>query len=265
MTGETIVGDTAQSVKKARRDSVLMRQKRSKPNLPGRAPAALAEPSAVLGQLNDTLAEGKPFATIVDDSAAQLLAATHLQIHEAARDVPAGCRPCLAEVKRMLDQIQVRLPPLIPDSFDLEGALSLVAENVLRGAGIEFAVEGSAAGIRLPESLRSAVLHIAREILTNVLQHAHARTVGVQVSVSEQVRVSLRDDGVGFNQAEVLFGKKAHGLGLLGIQERVKLLGGALLVISDPGRGTEIIVTLPLGFRDSGDPGAHRLGARAGT
>ena len=89
---------------------------------------------------------------------------------------------------------------------------------------------------------------MAQEALTNVLRHAQARHVWVELQQGEdQVDLDIRDDGVGFDaEASRSGAERGETFGLLGIQERVELLGGRVDIRSRPGQGTSIHITFPM-------------------
>jgi signal transduction histidine kinase len=91
--------------------------------------------------------------------------------------------------------------------------------------------------------IEAGLYRITQEALTNVLQHAHARQVTVQlVTTPDQVRLTIADDGQGFALTRV----PEHRYGLIGLNERAKLLGGSLHLESSPGKGTRLEVVIPL-------------------
>lgn len=98
--------------------------------------------------------------------------------------------------------------------------------------------------IRLPHDMEIVIYRVIQESLTNVLRHAHAGQVQVRIErEGEHIHVVVADDGDGFDVAHVR-ASKARGLGLLGMQERVELLGGSFSLTSATGHGTQIIVEL---------------------
>ncbi|MBZ5725441.1 MAG: hypothetical protein LAP87_10615 [Acidobacteriia bacterium] len=198
----------------------------------------------MLQQLNKALEKDKkPFAKVDDDYGAQLLAVAHLHLSLAAQDLPAGCGRCFAEMNRTLGQIQVQLPAVSYYDPDFLSALKGVATAALQGTNLPVTVEGSVG--TLPRAFQASILRVAEEILRNVVKHAHAGAVTVQVCEAGEFRCSIRDDGVGFEPDDVWSGESGHGVGLLGIRERVRLLGGVLSVCSAPGKGTEVVIQLP--------------------
>ena len=86
---------------------------------------------------------------------------------------------------------------------------------------------------------------VAQEALTNVVRHAHARNAAVQIAkISGAARLEIRDDGQSF-PAERLLASKTGRLGLLGMRERVEMVGGHFSIESAPGKGTIVSVEIP--------------------
>jgi signal transduction histidine kinase len=102
--------------------------------------------------------------------------------------------------------------------------------------------------LRLPPSIEIALFRIVQEAMTNVVKHARAHNVNVRVEHwGDAVVLFIEDDGQGFDVAKVRRDRKhSMGLGLLSMEERATLLGGTLVVQSSPGRGTTLVVEIPL-------------------
>ena len=100
---------------------------------------------------------------------------------------------------------------------------------------------------RLPAELAIACFRVVQEALTNVVRHARARHVWVELRQGDdEVDLAIRDDGVGFDPETARRGAaRGESFGLLGIQERVELLGGRADIQSQPGQGTSIRVWFP--------------------
>ncbi len=102
-------------------------------------------------------------------------------------------------------------------------------------------------GRRLPPLVVSALYRVAQQALANVEQHARARHVSVLLERDPgQVRLTVEDDGRGFDVEAVPRSAAAARLGLLGMKERVALAGGTFLIESSPGSGTTILVRIPI-------------------
>ena len=103
-------------------------------------------------------------------------------------------------------------------------------------------------GERLPADLEIACYRVVQEALTNVVRHARARQVRVEFrQQEEEVQLVIRDDGVGFDLEAVQRGAASGAsFGVLGMEERVELLGGQIEFQSNPEHGTDIQVRFPL-------------------
>jgi signal transduction histidine kinase len=138
------------------------------------------------------------------------------------------------------------LRPAVLDELGAAGALESLAQRFARhGLDVELhldlAYEGGRAGARHTEEFEAAVYRIVQEALTNASKHGGVSKARVHVLEDDRaVRLTVSDDGAGFDPAAV-----AGGFGLLGMRERVELLGGTLRIESEPGRGTTLSVALP--------------------
>jgi signal transduction histidine kinase len=100
---------------------------------------------------------------------------------------------------------------------------------------------------RVAPEVERAVYRIVQEAATNVARHARARRMTVRVAgPADRLTVVIDDDGVGFDSAALGEESRQPGLGLLGMRERVSQLQGSLVVDSTPGRGTRLVVEVPL-------------------
>jgi signal transduction histidine kinase len=209
---------------------------------------------SALRHLNETSElEIKRIAHALHDEAGQLLVAVHLALADLDRDLPAPLRDRVRPVKQLLDQIdeQLRrlsheLRPTILDDLGLVPAIEFLAEGVSKRTSQAISIHASLKD-RLPTTVEIALYRIVQEALTNAAKHSRAKNVHIQVDrSSDQVRCSVRDDGAGFDVPAVMARKGDVGLGLLGMQERLNALGGSLEIQSSPGRGTSLLINVPL-------------------
>jgi signal transduction histidine kinase len=135
------------------------------------------------------------------------------------------------------------LRPGLDEPGSMAAAMQILAEETRLNTTMEIDVTASTiAG--LSATIRGELLSIAREALSNALRHASATRATIDVrSANREVRLEIADDGVGFDTAKA--GRDGHH-GLANIARRAESLGGRLLVDSERGRGTRIIVTLPI-------------------
>ena len=154
-------------------------------------------------------------------------------------------------VDRVLEQVHdlsLNLRPSMLDDLGLEPALRWYTKRQAALAGLEAEVRVDPLEQRLDPMIETECFRVAQEALTNVVKHAKARTVTVELTKNdEQVHLSVRDDGVGFDVAS-LREKAVRGasLGLLSMEERAVLAGGGLQYHSAPGQGTEVHAWFPL-------------------
>jgi signal transduction histidine kinase len=129
------------------------------------------------------------------------------------------------------------------------GGLAPALEVLARRSGVPVKLD-LRAGRRLAEHVEVAAYYVVSEGLTNVAKHAHASVVNVALDVDDAiVRLAIRDDGVGGADPE-------HGSGLIGLCDRVEALGGTLQLTSASGRGTTLLIEIPLEVESSpGSPG----------
>jgi PAS domain S-box-containing protein len=207
--------------------------------------------------------ERRHLARELHDEFGQILASINLHLH-AARG--AGGEAVLAQLdesaallKQAGEQVRLlafELRPTMLDTLGLEATLRWLVEHHQQRTGCEAQLVGQLSGAPLSPETAIACFRVAQEALTNVVRHAAARHVWIELSQSESaLELVVRDDGVGFDAARILAQAGRHGsLGLLGMAERAQLLGGNLDVESEPGRGTRIRLTVPLVPRSSDRP-----------
>ena len=162
-----------------------------------------------------------------------------LELREAIREVRDLVRSTLRDVRRLA----VELRPTALDDFGLVPALERLTDSFAEQTGISVDFQASLTSGRLPTEIETALYRIVQESLTNIVKHARAGSVSVVLTRKEDaVSVVVEDDGVGFEPGRPRDG----GIGLLGMQERVALLGGRLAIESRPGAGTTFVAEVPL-------------------
>ncbi len=145
-----------------------------------------------------------------------------------------------ASVNSIRDISQLLRPSML-DDLGLIPALEWQARETSRRTHIDVRVSAENVADSLPDVIRTCIYRVAQEALQNVARHSKAShaTVGVR-QVGDAVTLTVEDDGQGFDQ------KRTRGMGLVGIEERIRQLGGKLEILSELGKGTSIRATLPL-------------------
>jgi signal transduction histidine kinase len=199
--------------------------------------------------------ERKRIARELHDETCQTVATLSVAADAALARPPVPDRGRLLEMKALADRalsevhrVIYDLRPSVLDDLGLASAVRWYAERSLAPAGISFRCEIEELDKRLPVEIETAVFRVVQEALTNVVRHARAETVLIQMArEGARLAIEVEDDGRGFDPASVATPESSgRGLGLLGIRERVELLGGQVTIDSAPGQGTRLAVSVPL-------------------
>jgi signal transduction histidine kinase len=142
---------------------------------------------------------------------------------------------------RMVRDLAVGLRPSLLDDLGLAPALQAQVRDFNRRSSGQVHLEISGVTADLDEAHRTCLYRLVQEALTNCARHAQARHVRVQLTAEEsRLALTVEDDGVGFDVA------RRRGFGLIGMEERVRELGGRLTVESVPGAGARLRAEIPL-------------------
>ena len=207
------------------------------------------EGARALHKLNDDLeAKLKRVAHALHDEASQLLASVHIAVAEIAGELPSQhsgrfetLQSLLRQAESPLRTLSQELRPTELDNLGLVPALEFLAAGVTRRTGLRVYVAGDT-GARLPDAVETALYRIVQEAVNNAVKHAKANCVRIELKRSpSKVGCRVRDDGSGFDT------RRTHGLGLIGIRERLNALGGSMDVVSESKRGTTLVTDIPLG------------------
>jgi PAS domain S-box-containing protein len=198
--------------------------------------------------------ERRHLARELHDEFAQVIATIKLHLHALKATCEPAARHRLDQSIAMLQTAgeQVRtlaleLRPAMLETMGLDTTLRWLAHQNQSRTGIETKVLGYVDGVTGKVAI--ACFRVAQQALTNVAQHAGALHVWIELRQDEEhFEMVILDDGIGFDvvQTLMLSDSGAH-LGLLGMRERIEILGGRLRIDSEPGLGTRIEVLLPVG------------------
>ncbi len=159
-----------------------------------------------------------------------------------AERAEADVRALVVQALQDVRALAVELRPAALDDFGLVPALQRLAETFSERSGIETVVETSVSARMLPE-IETTLYRVVQEALTNVVKHAGAEHVSIVVSSrGRTVAATIDDDGRGFDPETI----RKDALGLLGMRERLAIVGGTLAVESSPESGTTLAAEVPL-------------------
>jgi signal transduction histidine kinase len=166
-------------------------------------------------------------------------------------EISARLRSMHELTRQTLDGVQKLLFDLRPSMLDHLGLMPAIrwfAKSRLEPHGIRVNIEEHNHTCRLLPETEIALFRAMQEAITNIARHAGARNVRICCDLAaEQAHIEIFDDGIGFDPASVtLAPETGHGLGLLGMSERLELVGGNFKVKSSPGEGTHIEIRVPL-------------------
>lgn len=171
-----------------------------------------------------------------------LLADDASPVTETLRALRAEVRDLLTELRDVCAELR---PPML-DTIGLSAVLRVLAEDwtTQHHIPIQLDLAPDAALRALPGKVSVNLYRVAQETLTNIARHAHARNVALQLTFDgARLVLTIRDDGCGFVVPSTLNELAAAGhFGLVGLRERVELIGGALTVESIPNKGTTVRV-----------------------
>ncbi|MGH2764008.1 MAG: sensor histidine kinase [Thermoleophilaceae bacterium] len=195
--------------------------------------------------------ERRRLARDLHDEVNQALTAILLRLEALGQDAPPERAPEVAELKRLVNQAMEELLTLArqlrPSALDDHGLVPAVEGQLKRFSartGIEVRLRTEGEPNELPEVLQTAIYRVAQEALANVARHAGATVVEVELEAGEDcTELRLRDDGAGFDPGAIpRAGTEGPGagLGLSGMAERARLVGGELDLRSAPGGGTSV-------------------------
>jgi signal transduction histidine kinase len=192
--------------------------------------------------------ERKNLSRELHDHIAQVLTGLRMELGRIER-TSAAVGPAVAECKKLVDNmfhtvrnLALGLRPSMLDDFGLQAALEWQARDFMSRDTITVDLKMDGEFDSLPDKHRTCVYRIVQEAMTNCVRHAQATSIQIGVMAEgDQLRVSVSDDGRGLDPAQ-----RRKGLGLRGIDERVKELQGSMRISSEPGRGTHLVVHLPL-------------------
>jgi signal transduction histidine kinase len=195
--------------------------------------------------------ERKTISRELHDEVGQILTGLRMELGSlAAGNADGSFSQRLESVKRLAEDalrsvrnLSLLLRPSMLDDLGLEPALRWQAKEFSKRSGMQISLDIHGVTESLPEAVRMCLYRSIQEALTNCMKHSNASRLTVAVSqVEGLVKASVQDNGVGFNMNQM----RSTGLGLVGMEERIRALNGTFSISSASAKGTVVSLTLPL-------------------
>ena len=140
-------------------------------------------------------------------------------------------------------RISTELRPTILDDFGLVAACEWLTKEIQRNTNLKCTFETTQEQIELEAEQRIAVFRIIQEALTNIIRHSKAEHANISIGLDNgNLRAIVEDDGVGIDPEQITNG---HSMGVIGMRERARILGGDLTISKIPKGGTQVLLTMP--------------------
>lgn len=171
------------------------------------------------------------------------------KVREELRGLRNTVKNSLQDVRRIIFDLR----PMALDDLGLEPAITRYLEKLKQRYDLNIDINCFMNEERIEPILEVALYRVIQESVQNTIKHASAANVKVCLECGEhQIRAIVRDDGIGFDVKNVYDKPKPDNYGILGMKERVEILGGQLFLRSNTGEGTEVLVILPIETKEIG-------------
>jgi two-component system nitrate/nitrite sensor histidine kinase NarX len=191
-------------------------------------------------ELHDSIAQSLAFLKIqVQLMRDALHAGNPVEINQVLEEIDTGVRESYGDVRELLLHFRTRT-----NTEDIEPALATTLRKFEHQSGLKTSLNLQGQGMPLSPDLQIQALHIIQEALSNVRKHARASQIWLDVQQQPSWRFEVRDDGVGFTPENDQLDETHVGLRIM--SERAQRIGAQLDVISTPGHGSSVILTLPI-------------------
>ena len=200
--------------------------------------------------------ERKKISRDLHDVIAQTLTGINIRLTTLKRDAEVDTKDLERNIGRtqklveravnIVHRFARELRPALLDDLGLIPALQALLKGLAARTGLRTALEADPGVERLDMAKRTVLFRVAQEAMTNVVRHAKAGHAGIRISKQRGgYRMTIRDDGRAFEVERVLHARGGRRLGLLGMRERLAMVGGTFDISSVAGQGTTVIATVP--------------------
>ncbi|MEF3305154.1 sensor histidine kinase [Paenibacillus sp. GYB003] len=169
----------------------------------------------------------------------------YTNLKEELSDLKAAVRSGLEEVRKII----FNLRPMALDDLGLMPTLRKYVQDFEDRTKIHIRFEVSGVEARLPSAMEVAVFRLVQEALANVLKHSRATHAGIEITYQRHmVKIVAKDNGIGFSldKLEAMIARGNSHFGIMGMRERVELLGGRMDIESEPNAGTKLTMIIPI-------------------
>ena len=201
--------------------------------------------------------ERKKISRELHDVIAQTLTSINVRLGTLKQDAAHNTKGLARNIARtqllveqsvdIVHQFARELRPRVLDDLGLVPALHTFMKSFRAETGIAVSLSAFAAVEKVNGDKRTVLYRVAQEALNNVARHAQATQAEVKIEqMNGTISMKIKDNGKGFQEERVLHAKKSRRLGLLGMRERLEMVGGGFAVTSTPGKGTTVVAQIPL-------------------
>jgi two-component system sensor histidine kinase UhpB len=188
----------------------------------------------------------------IHDELGQNLTAINMGLSIMKKQIPRSQRDLFTKIQELrhltqstlskTKKLSSELRPQLIDDMGLVPALEWYLNDFERRSGIQCSAELPEDNVTFPQEIALNVFRIIQESLTNILKHAEAHSVGVELKiVNKFIRLNINDDGIGIRDEDI---NKNNALGIMGMEERVRLMSGEFN-IGNTENGTSINIKIP--------------------
>lgn len=200
------------------------------------------ERKRVAREIHDGPAQSLANVVLRTEVCEKLLDMNKAEARKELQSLRETVKDSLQDVRRIIFDLR----PMVLDDLGLIPALNRYAEKNKESYGVDVEIICTGKQRRLDSILEVALYRVIQESVQNAMKHAKATNVTIKLEIGKQNIVAVvTDNGIGFEAEAFLREPKANNYGILGMKERVEILGGQFSVKSGPGKGTEVLAILP--------------------
>lgn len=197
----------------------------------------------VAREIHDGPAQSLANVVLRSEVCEQLLDSNTEEARRELQELRGIVRNSLQDVRRIIFDLR----PMALDDLGLVPALTRYVETLKEKNGVNISINCSGQRKRLDATVEVALFRVVQEGVQNIIKHANATCVSITLEIgSENIMAVIKDNGAGFDAEEYMKAPKPNSYGIVGMKERLEILGGQFSIRSKPGEGTEIIALLPL-------------------